>query len=169
MHRSLEDILTDRLRKKELIFFLDKHPELFEQAVKISLGDVQPLAWRAAWLIGNYMETNDARLLPHVDSILSKIPGKGDGHQRELLKILNRLKLSHDQEGILFDICLTIWEEIHKSPSVRGTAFQTILLIVKKYPELKSEIEHLTQPHYTDTLSPGIKNSFFRMVESETE
>lgn len=169
MHESLENILTGRLRKQTLVSFLEKHPELFEETVEVSLGDIQPQAWRAAWLIGNYMERNDARLLPHVDSILSKMRNKGDGHQRELLKILNKLELTKDQEGILFDICLTIWEEIHKSPSVRGTAFQTILLIVKKYPELKSEMEYLTQPHYTETLSPGIRHSFYRMIGSENE
>jgi len=167
MEKSLEDLLTGRLRKQELITFLDNNPELFEQTVKISLSDVQPQAWRAAWLIGNYMVKNDARLMPHVDSILSNIAGKGDGHQREMLKILNLMELTEDQEGILFDISLSIWEEIHKSPSVRGTAFQAMLSIVEKYPELKHEIEPLTQTHYTETLSPGIKNSFYKLIRSE--
>jgi len=164
MQKSLDDILTGRLRKQELVSFLEKHPELFEQTIKITLGDVQPQAWRAAWLIGHYMEHNDARLLPYVDSILSNIAAKGDGHQRELLKILNRMELNEDQEGILFDVSLSIWEEVHKSPSVRGTTFLTILSIVEKYPELKCEIEHLTQAHYTETLSPGIKHSFYKLT-----
>lgn len=169
MNKSLENILTGRLRKQTLVSFLKKHPGLFEETIYVSLGNIQPQAWRAAWLIGNYMERNDARLLPHVDAILAALPRKGDGHQRELLKILNRLELNEDQEGVLLDICMTIWEEIHKSPSVRGTAFQTILSIVKKYPELKCEIEHLTQPHYTETLSPGIKHSFYRLIGDDDE
>jgi hypothetical protein len=164
MQKSLDDILTGRLRKNELVSFLRKHPELLEEAIGISLGNQRPQSWRAAWLIGHYMELNDARLLPYVDSILSNIAAKEDGHQREFLKILSRVELTEDQEGILFDVSLSIWEEIHKSPSVRGTAFQTILTIVEKYPELKSEIEHLTQPHYTETLSPGIKHSFHKLI-----
>ena len=169
MQKSLDDILTGRLRKNELVSFLRKNPELFDETVRISLGDERPQSWRAAWLIGHYMEDNDAILLPYVDSVLSNISGKEDGHQRELLKILNRLELTEDQEGRLFDTSLSIWEEIHKSPSVRGTAFQTILNIVKKYPELKSEIEHLTQSQYTETLSPGIKHSFFKLIGRENE
>ncbi len=169
MNKELESILTAPMPKKDLVAFLDIHPELFEQTLKISLGDDQPRAWRAAWLMANYMKENDARILPYSDSILSHIKDKGDGHQRELLKIVNRLELTEDQEGILFDISLSIWEKIHKSPSVRGTAFQTLLSIVQKYPELKKEIEHLTQPHYTETLSPGIKHSFFKLIRNELE
>jgi len=169
MQKSLDDILTGRLLKIELVSFLRKHPELFEETIKISLGDQSPQSWRAAWLIGHYMKKNDALLLPYVDSFLSKIGDKGDGHQRELLKILNRMKLTEDQEGRLFDASLSIWEEIHKSPSVRGTAFRTIQNIIKKYPELKHEIEHLTQSHYTETLSPGIKHSFYKSIGRETE
>ena len=167
MEKSLEDILTGRLRKQALITFLDDNPELFEQTVKISLGNVQPQSWRAAWLIGNYIVKNDSRLTRHVNSMISNIAGKGDGHQRELLKILNLMELTEDQEGILFDISLSIWENIHKSPSVRGTAFQTMLSIVGKYPELKHELEPFTQAHYTETLSPGIKNSFYKLIRSE--
>jgi hypothetical protein len=169
LNKSLEEILTGRLRKNELVSFLKKHPELFNETVRISLGDVRPQSWRAAWLIGHYMKDNDTLLLPYIDAMLSCITGKEDGHQRELLKILGRLELSEDQEGRLFDVCLSIWEEIHKSPSVRGTAFQTLLKIVSKYPELKSEIEHLTQSHYIETLSPGIKHSLYKLTGGKNE
>ena len=145
--KSLDDILTGRLRKNELVAFLKKHPEMYEETIKISLGDETPQSWRAAWLIGHYMKDNDAALRPYTDSMLAAIISKEDGHQRELLKILARMELNEDQEGKLFDVSLSVWEEIHKSPSVRGTAFQTILNIVKKYPELKHEIMHLTQSH----------------------
>jgi hypothetical protein len=152
-----------------MVLFLRKNPELFVETVKISLGDESPQSWRAAWLIGHYMKNNDAVLRPYINSILSGIIAKEDGHQREFLKILNRMELTDDQEGRLFDVCLTIWEEIHKSPSVRGTAFQTILNIVKKYPELKNEIVHLTQSQYTETLSPGIKHSFYKLIGGKRE
>jgi hypothetical protein len=84
-------------------------------------------------------------------------------HQREFLKILLRMELNNKQEGKLFDICMTIWEDINKSPSVRILAFSTLVSLTKKYPELISEIEFLTQSHYIETLSPGIRHSFERM------
>lgn len=164
MNKSLNDILTGRLRKEVLVSFLEDHPELFTETVEVSLGDIQPQGWRAAWLVFHCTKQNDPRLLTFVNRILEVIPAKGDGHQRELLKIINRMELTEDQESLLFDLCISIWEEIDKSPSVRGTAFQTLLTIVNKYPELKNEIGHLTQSHYTATLSPGIKHSFYRLI-----
>ncbi|MBE9562684.1 MAG: hypothetical protein IMF12_07470 [Proteobacteria bacterium] len=159
------NILTARLRKEELIAFIEKHPDQFEEVINISLTDEQPQAWRAAWLLNHCMKKNDPRLQAHIKKIIKIIPTKQDGHQRELLKVLNKMELSEKYDGLLFDVCMTIWEAIHKSPSVRGTAFVFLLKIIKKYPELRNEIEHLTQSHYTDTLSPGIKHSFNRIVK----
>ncbi|MEN8191260.1 MAG: hypothetical protein ABFS12_00505 [Bacteroidota bacterium] len=165
MEESLKDILTARLRKDEMVAFLKKHPNKFEEVLNTALTDNQPEAWRAAWLLNHYMKENDQRVKLQIKKIIKVIPTKQDGHQRELLKILNKMELSEKQQGKLFDICLTIWESIHKSPSVRGTAFMFLLKISKKYPELRNEIVHLTQNHYTDTLSPGIKHSFNKIIE----
>ena len=35
---------------------------------------------------------------------------KTDGHQRELIKIMRKMKLSKDNEGLFFDIGMGIWE-----------------------------------------------------------
>ena len=165
MEESLQHILTARLRKKELTAFIEKHPAQFEQVINIALTDEQPQAWRAAWLLNHCMKENDQRLKVHIKSIIKTISTKQDGHQRELLKVLDKIELNEKHDGLIFDVCMTIWEAIHKSPSVRGTAFMCLLKIIKKYPELRNEIEHLTQSHYTDTLSPGIKHSFNRIVK----
>ena len=165
LEESLQNILTARLRKEEMTAFLEKHPEQLEQVINTALTDEQPQAWRAAWLLNHYMEENDECVKVYIKKIIKTIPTKQDGHQRELLKILNKMELSEKHDGLLFDVCMTIWETIHKSPSVRGTAFMFLLKIIKKYPELRNEIKHLTQSHYTDTLSPGIKHSFNRIVK----
>ena len=165
MEESLQHILTARLRKEEMTAFLKKHPEQFEQVINTALTDKQPEAWRAAWLLNHCMKENDQRLKAHIKTITMIISTKQDGHQRELLKVLDIMELSEKHDGLLFDVCMTIWEAIHKSPSVRGTAFMHLIKIFQKYPELNNEIEYLTQSHYTATLSPGIKHSLNRIIE----
>lgn len=59
---------------------------------------------------------------------------------------------------------MEIWEQVGKIPSVRIFAFRLIVRIARKYPELKNEIAFLTQPHYTETLSPGIRNSVHKLL-----
>jgi len=165
MTESLHHILTASLRKDKMVSFLKKNPNLFDETVKISLGDEEPQSWRAAWLVKHYMTKNDERLKINIKFILKALPNKKDGHQRELLKILMDMKLNEKQEGVLFDKCFTIWEDISKSSSVRGTAFSIIVSTVKKYPELLNEIEFLTQNHYVETLSPGIRNSIVKTIK----
>jgi hypothetical protein len=165
MTKSLNHILTASLQKDKMVSFLKKNPNLFDETLKVSLGDKEPQSWRAAWLIKHYMLKNDARIANSIKSILKALPNKKDGHQRELLKILMDMKLSEKQEGILFDKCFTIWEDISKSSSVRGTAFSIIVDTVKKYPELLTEIEFLTQNHYVETLTPGIRNSIVNTIK----
>jgi hypothetical protein len=164
METALEKILMS-FYKEGMIAYMEAHPEDFEEAIKLAISDNQPYSWRAAWLLWSCMMENDPRVQVHLKTIVNSIPEKQDGHQRELLKILMKMELDEESEGYLFDVCATIWEKINKRPSVRFTAFMLILKIAKKYPDLFQEIKALTQDHYLDSLSPGIKHSLSRTIK----
>ncbi len=78
------------------------------------------------------------------------------------------MELNEEYEGFLFDVCMTVWEKINKRPSVRLTAFKSIVKIAKKYPDLSNEITLITQNEYMDSLSPGVKRSISRMIKEFT-
>ena len=163
MKTPLQEILTT-VYKEQMIQFLTTHPEYFYEAVELALSDKQPYAWRSAWLLWSCMEENDKRVQGYIDTILQVMPQKKDGHLRELIKILGKMELTDEHEGRLFDICMNVWESINKGPSVRYHALVFILKLAKRHPELKGEIDFITQDQYLDTLSPGIKHSITRMV-----
>jgi hypothetical protein len=54
----------------------------------------------------------------HVKNIIRAFADKNDGHQRNLLIILLKMELTKNYESVLFDKCMTIWENINKQPSV---------------------------------------------------
>ena len=147
--------------------FLEKHPHQFGKVIDAALINQEPQGWRAAWLLVHGMKKNDERVKGKINAMIKGLTGKKDGHQRELLKVLEKMELNEDQEGRLFDACITIWESVGKSPSVRIFAYKFITQMAKKYPELNNEIEYLSQSHYTETLSPGIKKSFDKMKVHE--
>ena len=147
-----------------MIIFLNSHPEYFTEALELAIGSKQPYSWRAAWLLWSCMEENDSRVRAYIPKIIAAIPEKKDGHQRELLKLLHFLDLDDEQEGRVFDLSMTIWESLNKSPSIRGYAFMFILKVVEKYPELQAEFDFITQDQYLETLSPGIKHSIKNKV-----
>lgn len=163
MTTAFEQLLTSAC-KDEMISFMAAHPEHFAEAVALAVSDRQPFAWRAAWLLSGCMRDNDERIRRHLKTILDAIPGRGDGHQRELLKVLSRMKLGERHESRLFDVCLSIWERPSASPSVRITAFRHIVALAKKYPELANEIVGLTQEWHLETLSPGVRRSISRLL-----
>lgn len=163
---TLNEILTIRYHKDEMITYLKNNPNEYIKAVDLMTSCTHPQAWRCAWLVGHCMEKNDVTIQPKVEHLIANIKDKKEGHQRELLKILYKMELSDQQEGKLFDICMTLWETIGKTASVRITAFKFLMATLKKFPELKNEIKFLTQEQYTEGLSKGLKHSFNKMTRS---
>lgn len=155
--------------KKKIVLYLKSHPQHFNEALKLALSDKQPYSWRAASLLWSSIDENDIRIKKHVKKIIAALNFAGDGHQRELLNILLKLKMSDRSESQLFDKCMSIWEEINKKPSVRFTAFRFMINTVKKHPELLNEIVCVTQDRYLNTLSPAVKNSVLRIMKSLTQ
>lgn len=75
------------------------------------------------------------------------------------------MNISEKYEGKVFNICMNLWGQISKDPSVRMTAFKFIVKIAKKHPELLVEINFLTQDHYLESLSPGVKKSIVKIMK----
>ena len=141
------------------------HPEYFDEAIELAVGDKQPYSWRAAWLLWSCMEENDKRVKKYITKIVNTLKTKDDSHQRELLKILLKMDLNEKYESILFDHCMDIWEGINKPPAVRVNALKFIVKIAKKHPELAKEITFLTEDQYLESLSPGAKHSVSKLMK----
>jgi len=163
MNTPLEKALMT-FKKNEMISFVVSHPEYFDEAVSLAVKNKQPYSWRSAFVLWGCITENDLRLKKHINKIVYSIRGKNDGHQRELIKILMKMELNEKQEAVLFDVCMNLWEQINKTPSIRHTAFKYIIKTVKKYPELQDEISCLLTSRYLDTLSPGVRNSISRLI-----
>lgn len=151
--------------KEEMISFLKTNPEYLKEAVDLAVSDKHPFCWRAAWLIYNCIEENDYRMNEYIHTIIQAAEVKKKGHQRELLKILLKMELTEEQEGILFNICMDVWEDINRKPSERFIALKYIVKMTKKYPELKEEVSFLLQDQYLELLSPGVKRAVSKIAE----
>lgn len=153
--------------KEEMISFMDAHPEYFEEAIELAVNNKQPYSWRAAWLLWSCIGENDSLIQKHIQKILENIEDKADGHQRELIKILLEMNLNEEQEGYLYDLCVSLWKQVEKKPSVRFTAFRCMVKIAHKYPELSKEVILLSQEMYLGSLSPGVKKSIQKMLKQD--
>ena len=145
--------------------YMSKHPRAFEEAVRLMLTNKKPVAWRAVWIVGSCMGANDPRVRKHSKKLISLLPACSDGHQRELLKVIEKAGIQKNLEGMLFDQCMSIWEKTGKQSSVRITALHVMAKIAERHPDLKKEIAGLVTSHYTDSLSPAIRKTAVRIAK----
>ena len=163
METALEHILTNSY-KADMISYLESHPEDFEEAIRLAISDKQPYSWRAAWLLWSCMDKNDQRIKKYIKDIINTLTTRNDDQQRELFIILQQMELDEEDEGVLFNICVDVWEKINKKPSVRYNAFKLIVKIAKNHPDLSHEVIFLTQNQYMDSLSDTVKKSISKMI-----
>ncbi|NJB82450.1 hypothetical protein [Wenyingzhuangia aestuarii] len=163
---DLDFILDKRIDKDFLIQTFKEQAEVHAAAIQVALSNKQPHAWRATWILTHCTKKDDDRIHPYIDEFIKAIDQKKDGHQREILKILDKMSLDEEQEGRLFDICMNLWENIAKAPALRYMAFKQIHKTYQKYPELNGELEFISQEHYLESLSPGIKKIIHRIIKT---
>jgi hypothetical protein len=76
------------------------------------------------------------------------------------------MDLNEEQQGYLFDICVSLWEQVEKKPSVRFTAFRFINKTAYLHPELYNELQLLTEEKYMSSLSPAVHKSILKMLKN---
>lgn len=164
METPLENILA-KSYKQEMILYIESNPNAFEELIELAIANKQPYSWRAAWLLWSCMENNDKRIKKQIPTILENLEVFKDGHQRNLINILQKMQINEEHEGRLFDVCVNIWVDIDKQSSVRFKAFECIVELTKSYPELYNEVTTLTEEQYIDPLSQGIKKSIDKKIK----
>ncbi|NSW45985.1 MAG: hypothetical protein HPY79_09255 [Bacteroidales bacterium] len=163
MSTNLEKVLSSSY-KKQMVLYISSHPESFDELLALALNNNSKLSWRAAWMIHHFMHDNDVRLQKHIKKMITLLPDVNESSQREFLKIISRMNIYNKDEGILFNHCISIWEKINKSSSIRYHAIKTVMRIAHKYPELTNEIDFFLQDHYLETLSPAIRKILIREI-----
>ena len=147
-----------------MMAYMEANPLEYGELIQLALADKQPYSWRAAWLLSNCMEKDDKRVKSFIPQIINRLPTAPDGQKRDLINVLRKMEIEEEYEGLVFDNCVNIWTRIDKIPSVRYNALRLILQITEKHPELFTEVDLLTQNHYIEPLSEGIRRSIQRMI-----
>ncbi len=166
MNTPLEEVLM-KAGKDGAVAYLRENPEDLNEAICLALTDKQPYSWRAAWLLSNYIQINDDAIRKHTCKIISALPDKKGGHQRELMRILLQMELRGKSESILFDYCVSLREQINKSPSIRYTAFKHIRKTVQRHPALKKEISFLFRRQFLAPLTDGTRRVILKMLKED--
>lgn len=140
----------------------------FKEVLDFALSNHEK-SWKAAWLINQALKSEELPLQKYVKTICKAIHEKPSNHKRELLKLLEYIQLTEENEGYIFDVAVSCWEELKLQSGTRMVAFRLMAKITKRHPLLVAEIEALTENRFLEGLSPGIKHSVQRMREEVRE
>ena len=163
LETPLEHILTHKC-KAEMIAYMGENPDKFDELLLLALSNKQPYSRKATFLLQNCMSDNEPFLYEHTGKIIELLPTVCESQQRIFLMILQRMQMNRNEEKKLFDICISIWNNMNAAPAVKYNAFKILVNIARKYPELSDTIKNLTTSHYMDSLSKGTKHSVSLIV-----
>lgn len=152
--------------KVDMIAHMEQHPEDLPLLISCAFVNETNSAWRACWLLWHCTEENDALLKPQLPKMVELLPMAEESHQRELLRILLKMEIDEKQEGLLFHHCVDLWIKREAIPSLRHNALVLILRIAKKHRELIPEVEQITEKHYMETLTHGVRRSMEKRLKS---
>ena len=160
---NLEYVLTHS-QKDDWMIYIASQEEDFPELIHLSISDKQPYSWRASWLLSSCMENKDKRVRKYIKKIIDILPARPNNQQRALLKVLQKMELVQDYEAPIFNLCANIWKDIKNNPSLRFQAIKIMTAIAKKYPDLRHEIQLLTDTNYKDNLSDIIQKSIKKLI-----
>lgn len=159
-----KELLT-RIHKEALLSKIRSEEQNVDLLLAWSQLTQQPIGWRATWLLRQVLKKNDTRLHPHIPSVLKKFSDFNESQKREWLKAMRNQSMNEEEEGMLFDLSINEWRTISRHPALRASAAVIIIRVLKNYPELNREIQHLFEEHYLTSLSPGIRRSLEKSLQ----
>ena len=123
---------------------------LFQQTLDFALED-HPRSWKAAWLLNQVVSKYSSDIKTNDIRICKSIPEKRSNQQRELLRLLENVEITSNNEGYIFDAALSCWEDLKAQSATRMVGFRLMLKIATKHEELLQEVENLMEERYLKT------------------
>ncbi|RLD44740.1 MAG: hypothetical protein DRI86_06725 [Bacteroidetes bacterium] len=117
--------------------------EMIDLLWKISISNVHPQSWRAAWMLFHLLNnSNKEYIRPYLDQMLDLLNTfTHNGQKREIMKIILLFDVEEIEMGKAVNICFKILLNSKEALAVRVHAMQIIFNISIIEPELKSELK----------------------------
>ena len=134
------------------------NPKLFDDLVKISLLNEEPVSRRAMWVVDVAAEKEPGILIKYIPSLINSLDSfKHDGLKRHVLRMLNRYDLDLDDFMPILDLCFQFMSSGNESVAVRFQAMDLLHKMSDKEPGLKHELISTIELQMQEG-SPGLKN-----------
>ncbi len=161
-YQNLKAYFGKRHFEKSDAVDLIQNGNYYDQCFDLALSNEQPVAWHTAWALSACQDNHPEKFRNYFPRIIRALPDmQKDGHIRELLKYFRHSKLEdfpENERGMLFDFCISVFEDSRKQPGLRSNALQVILIFVEDEPDLLGEVQAIFELS-KNQLSHGVRKS----------
>ncbi len=123
--------------------YIGDNTERFGTLMQLFLGNEYRVTQRAAWVVSYCAETHPALIRPYLAQIIG-LAQQDHVHEavtRNVLRILQDIRVPEDLEGTLVDFCFQILEQKSRPTAIRTFALTVAYNHCQCYPELVQELK----------------------------
>ena len=170
MYKELSSILINTPRKirQTGVRYIRENPKQIKNLIKMSFSDVQPEAWRAAWVLSDLVRNDKdirRKVQPYSSQIISSFNTfNSPGQVREFLKTIQCIEVNEDDMGILLNMCFDWLTDRKADQAWRVYAMQIIYDYSKKEPDLLPELKAIIEQEM-EYAKPGLRSRSKRILK----
>ena len=123
-----------------------------------------PYHWRVAWLLTHIADIKPELLIPFQTQMMDILDRPmHNGVHRSVAKILSEQDISEDNEGPLYDKCISMVNNGNVHVAIRVHCMEVAWNIGKKYPDILPELKLIIENHLPGE-KPGFKSRGNRIL-----
>ena len=119
----------------------------FKQLMDLFLRGEYRTTQRAAWIIKHCADVHRELIAPYLDAMVNRMlePGVHDAVKRNVVRILQDLRIPRRQAGKIATICFDMLASLDEPIAVKVFSMTVLANIAQEEPDLKNEIRILVE------------------------
>ena len=148
-----------------VIHTIGSNEDHFCEIIWLILHEKEPVPSRAAWVADGVSLTYPEMIKPYLSALIQKLPSyQHPGTIRNVLKILTRYPIPHEEEGFLADFCFNSIIEAENPVAIKVHSMQILANLAQIYPELSIELCTIIEDQF-DKNSAGFKSKGRKILQ----
>lgn len=148
----------DRFARQSILAHFTKNKVRIEELVQLaSTIDEYPIQEHSTWILANATEQDKKSIAPYQELIIDAfLEAQNQTTLRNLCNVISRLPIIEYKEGILLDALIAHLKNVENKVALHVYSLEKINQFVKKYPEIKSEMEQIIELKREIGLAPSM-------------
>jgi hypothetical protein len=153
----------------EIMDYIGTDKKRFSELMTCFFSDENRISQRASWVVGHCGEKHPELIYPYLEEMLDLLEQPvHNAIKRNTVRIMAEMDVPEELLGRAADICFKLLDDPKEAIAVRVFSMSVLYNIVKKEPELASELRLILEDHYPHG-SAGFKSRGRKILKALTK